>query len=112
MLKKALLILLAIIVVVIAGAFIKIQMTWDKVYDIPYPDLKTSTDSAIIAHGKYLVEGPAHCTGCHVSSFDDLVRIANGESVPLQGGVTFTMGPLGTMYPPNLTPDTETGIGR
>jgi len=49
---------------------------------------------------------------CHVSGFDDLVAGDKGEDVPLQGGVKFSMGPLGSMFTRNLTPDTQTGLGR
>lgn len=112
MLKKILLGLLAIVVIAVVGFVSFVMLSWNKKYDIPYPELKVSTDSAVIAHGKYLVNGPAHCIGCHVSSFDDFVRAEKGEHVALKGGVLFPMGPIGSLCPPNLTPDPETGIGR
>ena len=112
MIKKILLGLLALILLIVIGAFVYVQTSWNKTYDVPYPDLQTTTDSAVIAHGAYLVKGPGHCTGCHVASFDDLIRADRGEEVALQGGVRFTLGPLGAVYPANLTPDQETGIGR
>ncbi|MDH4057734.1 MAG: cytochrome c [Cyclobacteriaceae bacterium] len=112
MLKKILLSLLTLVVVLIAGFITFVMMSWDKTYEIPYPDLQTSTDSAIIAHGGYLVNGPAHCTGCHAGSIAEMVLFESGTAVPLKGGVHFAMGPLGTMYPANLTPDAKTGIGR
>ena len=34
-------------------------------YDAPYPDIKASADTTIIARGKQLVLGPAHCVNCH-----------------------------------------------
>jgi len=37
---------------------------------------------------------------------------ANTRDVALTGGFEFTMGPLGSFYSANLTPDPETGIGR
>src|SRR6185503_8551276 len=64
------------------------------------------------ARGKYLVRGPAHCSNCHVASFDEFLRADKGEELPLRGGVEFQMGPLGSLYPRNLTPDKETGLGR
>jgi len=112
MIKKILLGLLALIVIVVLGFVIYVQTSWDKTYDLAYPDLQVSTDSAVIAMGKYLVHGPAHCSGCHVSSYKDMIRSDRGEPIALKGGVTFPIGPLGTVSPPNLTPDTETGIGR
>lgn len=112
MLKKILLGLLALIVLVVGGFLAFVLTSWNKTYDIPYPDLKTSTDSAVIARGAYLVHGPAHCGICHVSSYSDMVRADKGEAIPLKGGVPFPFGPLGTIYPPNLTPHPVTGIGR
>jgi mono/diheme cytochrome c family protein len=110
--KKILFGLLGLIVLVVVGFYIFVQTSWNKTYDIPYPDLQATTDSAVIAHGEYLVRGPAHCVGCHVASFDDMIQADRGEYVALQGGVRFPLGPLGTISPANLTPDTETGIGR
>ena len=112
MIKKILIGLLIVIVVLILGTYFYVESNWDKTYDIPYPALKSSTDSAVIARGEYLVNGPAHCIGCHVGSFEEMVNADQGEFVALKGGVEFPLGPLGFMYPKNLTPDTETGIGR
>jgi mono/diheme cytochrome c family protein len=92
--------------------FLYVQFTWDKTYDLPAPPLKVSTDSAVIAKGRYLVNGPAHCMSCHMSGFDDLAAADGGKEMPLRGGIAFPLGPLGTLYPANLTPDPETGIGR
>jgi len=104
--------LFGLILLVIAGLVLYIQTSWDKTYEIPYPNLSTSTDSAVIARGQYLVHGPAHCSNCHVSDFDSFIKADAGEPVPLQGGVQFPIGPLGYVYTANLTPDPETGIGR
>ena len=112
MIKKILLVLVSIIVVLLLGFFIFVQASWDKKYDWPGPSLKVSTDSAVIAHGQYLVLGPAHCSSCHVSSFEDMVAADKGNRVDLKGGVEFKMGPLGSIFTRNLTPDQETGIGR
>jgi len=112
MLKKILLGLLGVIVLIIVGLFIFVQVSWDKKYDWPAPDLKTSTDSAVIAKGKYLVTGPAHCVSCHVSGFADMVAADSGYTIDLKGGVRFEMGPIGSLVTRNLTPDKNTGIGR
>ncbi|PKG96170.1 hypothetical protein [Paraglaciecola sp. MB-3u-78] len=34
-------------------------------YEAPYPVISASTDPDIIARGKYLFYGAAHCAGCH-----------------------------------------------
>jgi len=112
MIRKVLLSILGLVVLAVIGFYVYVQSTWDKTYDWPGPDLKVSTDSAVIARGKYLVNGPAHCISCHVGSFQEMVDADNGMQVPLQGGIGFTLGPLGTIYTRNLTPDKETGIGR
>jgi len=112
MLKKILLSLLGVVVVVVLGFVVFVQISWNKKYDVPYPDLQVSTDSAVIAHGKYLVTGPAHCVGCHVSTPAEFIKADKGEPVKLKGGVEFKLGPLGSVFPANLTPDVETGIGR
>ena len=112
MVKKILLGLVAVVIVAIACLFIYVQLSWDKTYNIPYPDLQVSTDSTVIARGKYLVHGPAHCSNCHVGSVKDMIAADSGLPIPLSGGVKFTFGPLGSIYSRNLTPDPTTGIGR
>jgi mono/diheme cytochrome c family protein len=113
MIKKILLYALAFILLAGALLFVYVSLTWDKKYeDWPEPALQASTDSVIIERGRYLVTGPAHCNSCHVSSIQDLEDSDKGMPIPLKGGVGFPMGPLGTMYTRNLTPDKTTGIGR
>lgn len=112
MFKKIFFGILILLIVVIGGFVVYVQLNWNKVYDIPYPDLQVSTDSAVIAKGKYLVHGPAHCSNCHVSSMDDMIASDRGDAIPLKGGVSFPLGPIGVLYPPNLSPDDKTGIGR
>jgi mono/diheme cytochrome c family protein len=112
MFKKILLFLLAAVVVAVLGFYAYVELTWNRTYDWPGPALKVSTDSAVIAKGRYLVHGPAHCVSCHISSFEDFVAADEGKDVPLKGGITFPMGPLGFMPTRNLTPDPATGLGR
>ena len=112
MIKKILVILISLIAICLVGFFIFVQVSWDKKYDWAAPALKTSTDSTIIARGKYLVNGPAHCVSCHVQGFDELIRADEGGDVALRGGLKFPMGPLGNLYTRNLTPDKKTGLGR
>jgi hypothetical protein len=42
-------------------------------YDAPYPDIKASTHSNLIARGKELIYGPAHCTDCHSTANNPVV---------------------------------------
>lgn len=82
----------------------------NKTYDAPFPDIKASTDSAVIARGKHLAFGPAHCAVCHSAS-EDMHIALNGGQLELKGGAEFVM-PLGIIRTPNLTSDEETGIGK
>lgn len=78
--------------------------------DAPMPALQASTDPAVIERGRYLVYGPGHCSQCHApTSRTDFAGVA--LDAPLKGGLEFAMGPMGTTYAANLTPDPETGIG-
>jgi hypothetical protein len=79
-------------------------------YDAPYPNIHASKDSLIIATGKNLVFGPAHCADCHSKSNSDSL-LSLGKEVPLSGGVLFDL-PFGKIYTKNITSDKTTGIGK
>jgi len=104
--------LAVLLVVLVVGVTIHVWRTWDRVYDIPVPDVHASTDPDVIKRGEYLVYGPAHCVECHAGTAEEFMRITAGERVPLRGGQRFAAPPLGAIYSKNLTPDPETGIGR
>ncbi len=87
-----------------------INISWDKNFDAPYPEITASKDSEVIAHGSYLVNGPAHCAFCHVPT-EKLSEVVAGKKIPLSGGGVFDIPP-GIFRTPNLTPDNETGIGK
>lgn len=76
---------------------------------VPLPHLEASSDPAVIARGRYLVTGPAHCSQCH-STTDRAHPEKITPDHPLTGGLQFSMGPIATTYSANLTPD-PTGIG-
>lgn len=107
---KIILRILAGVAILLAGILIYVQLAWNKKYDATYPEISASKDSALIARGKYLAFGPAHCGSCHVP-MDKIMDVENGLEIPLSGGWTFSIPP-GTFVAPNITPDTETGIGR
>lgn len=110
--KKALLGCAVVLVVLVAGLVGYAAVTGDGRFAHPStlaPKLSASTDPGLIERGRYLVHGPAHCAQCH--STDDLTHLEKIKSSPLQGGLAFKMGPLGTRYARNLTPDPATGIG-
>lgn len=82
----------------------------NRKFDAPYPDITATADSSVIARGKYLVYGPAHCADCHADpSKADSVKA--GFAVTLTGNHPFDL-PVGTFYSRNITPDKETGIGQ
>ncbi|MCW5907179.1 MAG: cytochrome c [Chitinophagales bacterium] len=86
-------------------------LAWNKKYDAPYPEIQSSSDSAIIARGKYLAFGPAHCVTCHVP-MDKIMEVENGLEIPLSGGWELAFPGFGVFRAPNITPDGETGIGK
>ena len=102
-----------VLVLVGASGAAYVARTWDRVWDVPEPDLHASTDPAVIKRGEYLIYGPAHCVECHADSSDEIDRgSTEGARPALAGGMKFAAAPLGTMYAKNITSDVETGIGR
>lgn len=103
-------IILSVLIVILIVA---VYSLFPPKYDSPKVEIAASTDSAVVAHGKYLVYGPAHCAECHVKS--DRKNPQDWETImltkPLSGGLEFTM-PGAVVYSGNLTPDKETGTGR
>jgi mono/diheme cytochrome c family protein len=96
-------------IVILLFAFV--QLTWDKKFEAPYPDIKASTDSSVIARGKYLAFGLSHCATCHVP-MDKIMEVENGLEMPMSGGWELSLSGLGDFHAPNITPDEETGIGK
>lgn len=100
--------------VVIAGVatvlMVVVQVRSQRTFDAPYPEVHASSDPAVIARGRYLAYGPAHCVACHTNSSEQ-EAIKAGATPPLAGGGRFVL-PLGIVHTPNLTPDPATGIGR
>ncbi|MGE0772524.1 MAG: cytochrome c [Cyclobacteriaceae bacterium] len=110
MIKKILIGVLVLLVVVVVGFVVVVNMRYDQTFEAPYPNIKASTDSAMIARGKYLAYGPAHCAFCH-APMTEFQKVDQGLEAPLVGGFNFKL-PIGTVYAPNITPDEETGIGK
>lgn len=62
-----------------------------------------------IARGEYLV-GIMDCSGCHTNG---ALAGKPDPALYLSGsGIGFEIPGLGIFYPPNLTPDPETGLGQ
>lgn len=99
--------LLLLVVVVGGGAFVASRQ--HLTFDVPYPDVVASTDSAVIARGHYLVRTVAPCASCHSDPTRRAEYLA-GVELPLSGGLEFNIPP-GRFYPRNITPDSATGLG-
>jgi mono/diheme cytochrome c family protein len=109
MIRKILVWTVAVLLVLVAGFVIAVQLRWDRTFDATLPDIRASTDPDVIAAGRYLAYGPAHCANCHVPP-ELHPALERGEEPPLSGGGAFHPPP-GTFRTPNLTPDSATGIG-
>lgn len=79
-------------------------------FNAPYPSIKASKDTAVIARGRHLVYSIAHCADCHSTANADSI-LKTGQDVPLSGGLLFNL-PVGKIYSKNITSDKETGIGN
>ena len=98
-----------VLLTIIVGFAVIVISRQNRKFDAPYPNVQSTTDSAVIARGKSLVFGPAHCTNCHAPKEME-AAVNRGEEVSLSGGNEFPL-PIGTIYTKNLTPD-ATGIGN
>lgn len=99
-----------VLLVLIVGLITMVMARQNLTYTAPYPNIRASNDSAVIARGRHLVYSPAHCINCHSrTNADSLADL--GLDVPLSGGVLFDI-PVGKIYSKNITPDMETGIGK
>lgn len=96
--------LFGLLAVLIAGAFIYGQISFNRVYDRPVYEIKADTSPQGIARGRYLVQSVMGCADCHAEEgWEDAL---SGISYPIQ------QGPIsGVFSGSNLTPDVETGLG-
>lgn len=109
-LKKVLKWTSIVIVALILIFVITVACRQNMKYEAPYPDIQASTDSSIIARGRYLAYGPGHCADCHGAP-ESRELMLKGQEVPLSGGMPFKL-PIANIYVRNITPDMETGIGK
>lgn len=54
----------AVLLVLVAGFVAAVLLRWDRTFEAPLPDIRASTDPDVIATGRYLAYGPAHCANC------------------------------------------------
>lgn len=99
-----------VLLFIITGVSVTASLRQHLKYEAPYPNIKASTDSAVIAKGKHIVLGPGHCVDCHSSTknVDSVLKLS--QEPVLSGGYSFDL-PFGKFYTRNLTPDSATGIG-
>src|SRR5438105_14749206 len=73
-----------VLFVLIAVAALTVTVRQNLKFDAPYPDVKASADSSVIARGRHLVFSSAHCINCHSKNNpDSLINL--GLDVPLTG---------------------------
>lgn len=109
MFKKVVLWSAAVLGVVVVGFAIFVASRQHLKFDAPYPPVAASTDTAVIARGRYIVRYLADCAACH----GDPARKADeaaGKEVPVSGGNMWDIPP-GKIYARNITADSATGIG-
>jgi mono/diheme cytochrome c family protein len=100
--------IIVVIVLLISLFLLYVQISYMRVFTAPaVTGISAQQDSSTIARGKYLVQGAAHCYTCHMP--DSLLE--KGLKEPMIGGYVFKT-PFAQFYTPNLTSDTETGIGQ
>ena len=98
-----------VLLVVAATLFLIIEVRHKRRFDAPYPSIQAVKDTAVIARGRQIIFGAAHCANCHAPTERE-EDVNRGIEVPLSGGQAFDL-PIGKIFTKNLTPD-ETGIGR
>ncbi|RYZ29091.1 MAG: c-type cytochrome, partial [Sphingobacteriales bacterium] len=99
--KKVLKYIGVTMLVMLTALFIIVQLRQNRQFSSEFPAIQASTDTTIIARGRQLVLGAAHCTNCHGAG-------QGSASTALSGGQKFEI-PIGDIYAPNLTPS-ESGI--
>ncbi|HXS83387.1 MAG TPA: cytochrome C [Methylomirabilota bacterium] len=110
MLRKILLALLGLVALLVAAGAIFVASRQHLKFDAPFPSVAASTDTAVIARGRYIVRDITNCAQCHGDPAQHEALVA-GADVPLSGGFTFDIPP-GKIRVRNITPDEETGIGK
>jgi mono/diheme cytochrome c family protein len=110
MFRKILLAVLGLVALVLVAGAVFVSSRQHLKFDAPFPQIAASTDTAVIARGRYIVRDIANCTQCHGDPTQH-EAIVSGADVPLSGGFTFDIPP-GAFHVRNITPDDETGIGK
>ena len=99
-----------VLILLIAGVAVATATRQHLTYEAPYPNIKASADTAIIAKGRHLALVTKGCVHCHspVQNIDSVMK--RGEEPALSGAKKMET-PFGDFYAPNLTPDAS-GIAQ
>jgi mono/diheme cytochrome c family protein len=99
-----------VLVLLIAGVTIATLSRQHLTYDAPYPNIKATTDTAVIAKGKHIALVAKGCVQCHspVNNVDSMLKQGIEPSF---AGAKEVRTIFGVIYSPNITPDAATGIG-
>lgn len=91
------------------------QLNATTIFEAPPSTGAGATNRETVDHGKYLVEllgcGACHTEGALVGEAN-MHRWLAGSSVGIAYTNPMERGRPGVVFPPNITPDPETGIGR
>lgn len=98
---------LGIIVGIVCTFLLYVQLTYEQSFEVPATGITSSKDSTVIARGKYLALGAAHCYTCHMP--DSVLK--KGDREKMVGGNPMKT-PFAIFNTPNITSDAETGIGN
>ncbi len=109
MVRKIILVLAAFVGIVVVAFAIFVAARQHLRFDAPYPDVAASTDTAIIARGRYVARNLVSCSDCHGDT-TQMFEASEGKAIPLSGGKRWDIPP-GTIFAPNITPDSATGLG-
>ena len=110
MIKKILFVVAGGVGILLAGFAVFVGARQHLTYDSPYPEISASTDTAVVARGRYLVRNLVNCSMCHGDP-TRMEEASQGVDIPLSGGYRWDIPP-GHFYARNITPDSTTGIGN
>ncbi len=104
-------ILVGVLVVLVIIVVVYVQLAWDRPVKRAAPQMTAPMDEQTVVRGEYLYKYSLNCWGCHGS------QGSHSLDEPQAGGLEFDLtevgppGGFGYLYAPNVTPDSETGIG-
>ena len=52
-----------VLLVAVAGLALYVSVSWNRSWTVPMPEVKASSDPAVIARGEYLATGPSSMEG-------------------------------------------------